>query len=220
MSTSVLGVVLLSLEVASLAVLLILVPAVWLGHALARDRVRARALIQTLVNLPLVLPPVAVGLLLLRLLSPLSWPGSWLEFCGPWLLSTQAAVVAAAVMSFPLLVRGAEAGFLSVPVRMEEVARGVGLSRRAVFWKVTLPLARGGVLAGFFLAFARALGEFGATVLVAGNIPGETQTLALGIYSAFDAGDDAAAWTLVGVSVLLALALGLISEFIRPRWRA
>ncbi len=220
MSAELVGVIWVSLKVATVATLAILVPGVWLGHALARRRVPARVLVQTLVTLPLVLPPVAVGLLLLRLLSPLSWPGTWLAEVGPWLLTWKAAALAAATMSFPLLVRGAEAGFSSVSERTEAVALGLGLSRARVFWKVTLPLARAGILSGVLLAFARALGEFGATILVAGHISGETETLALGIYARIEAGDSDAAWALVGASMIIALLLGLLAERARMRSRA
>ncbi|MSR74079.1 MAG: molybdate ABC transporter permease subunit [Planctomycetes bacterium] len=217
MDAELLAVLWVSLKVALVATLLILVPGVWLGHALARGRVRCRVLVQTLITLPMVLPPVAVGLLLLRLLSPLAWPGTWLAEAGPWLLTWKAAVLAAATMAFPLLVRGAEAGFAGVPARMEAVAAGLGMSRARIFWKVTLPLASAGVTSGVMLAFTRALGEFGATILVAGCIPGETETLALGIYARIEAGQSHGAWVLVVASVLIALLLGVLAERLRAR---
>ena len=203
----------LTLRVGLLATAAILPLAVALGYVLARRRFRGRALVQALIALPMVLPPVAVGLALLLLLGrrgPLGGLWSWL---GVDLVFTWwAAALAAAVVGFPLLARACEQSFAEVDPRFEEVSRSLGLGSSITFFRVTLPLARRGVLYGTLLAFTRALGEFGATALVAGIIPGRTETLALGIYSRVQLGDDTAALALCGASFAIALAAMLVAE--------
>lgn len=192
--------------VSALGTLLILPPGLTLAWLLARRTWPGKALVETLVTLPLVLPPVATGLILLRLLGRRGPVGGWLErTLGLEIVFTWRAVVAAtAVMSFPLFVRAARVAFEEVPVRLEQVARTLGRGPAAVFVSVTLPLAARGLLAGTVLAFARALGEFGATVMVAGNIPGKTATLSLSIYNLVQLGQDDAAFRLLVVSVVIA----------------
>lgn len=208
-----LDITLRTLAVAGGATLLIAVPGAALGWLLARRRFRGRALVQTLVALPMVLPPVAVGLLLLLALSPRSAFGAALaELLGPILLTPWAAMLAAAVMSFPLLVRGAEQAFAAVPLRCEQVAASLGASRATILRRVTLPLAARGLTHGLVFAFARALGEFGATTLVAGHIPGRTETLALGIYARIEAFREGEALALVGVATALAFAVTYAAE--------
>jgi len=191
-----------------LSTLCILPLGVGLGWLLARAAFAGKAVLETALALPLVLPPVATGIVLLRLLGRHGPIGAildrWLgvEIAFTW----RAVVIAAAVMSFPLLLRAVRVAFEEVDQRLEGVARTLGASNARVFWTITLPLARRGVLAGVVLAFARALGEFGATMLVAGNIPGETATVSLSIYRAVQLGDDASALRLVGVSAVLAFA--------------
>lgn len=206
----------LTVQVAIVATLAITPFGVGLGYLLARKRFRFRALVQTLVAMPLVMPPVAIGVLLLLALGRRGPIGRLLHdtFGFDVVFTWWAAAIAAAVMSFPLLVRTAEAAFAEVPRRYEQVAQSLGASRWQVFFRVTLPLARRGVLYGLVLSFSRALGEFGATILVAGSIPGETTTLALGIYSLFDGGHDEAALVLMGVSSALAFVSILTAE----RW--
>jgi len=169
-----------------------------------------------------VLPPVATGLLLLDLLGrngPLG--AAALRLFGFDLVFTWRAIVAAmAVMSFPLLVRSARVGFEGVNVRLEQIASTLGASRGRVFFTVSLPLAAPGVGAGILLAFARALGEFGATILVAGSIPGRTQTISVAIYQAVQLGHDREAYRLMGVSALLAFVAVFAGERLvrrRPR---
>ena len=200
-----------TLGASALGTLLILPPGTFLAWLLARRTWPGKALVETLVMLPLVLPPVATGLILLRLLGRRGPLGGWwerltgLEIVFTW----RAVVVATAVMSFPLFVRAARVAFEEVPVRLEQVARTLGRTPAAVFVSVTLPLAARGLLAGTVLAFARALGEFGATVMVAGNIPGKTATLSLSIYNLVQLGQDGAAFRLLGVSAVIAFgALG------------
>ncbi len=218
----ILDITLLTLRVGLVSTLIILVPGVLLGWLLARREFRGRALVQTVVSLPLVLPPVAIGLLLLHLLSRRAPVGRAIEslFGGPVLLTWWAAALAAAVMSFPLLVRGAEQGFAAVPRRLEQVASSLGASRSRVFFAVTLPLAGRGILYGVVFAFARGLGEFGATTLVAGHIPGRTETLALAVYARIEEFKDGEAWALAGVSVVLALVITGLAETVLRRRRA
>jgi molybdate transport system permease protein len=203
----------LTLRVGVVATLLILPPAVFLGHTLARREFTGKSLLQALIALPMVLPPVAVGLFLLLLLGsrgPLGalWSALGIEVVFSW----WAAVLAAGAVGFPLLVRACEQSFAEVDLRFEQVARSLGLSSIETFFRVTLPLARRGVLYGALLGFTRALGEFGATTLVAGIIPGRTETLALGIYSRVQLGDDAGALALCAASFTIALAAMLIGE--------
>jgi molybdate transport system permease protein len=207
-SADAIAIALLSLRVALVAVLAAALPAVALGWALARGRFRGKALVQTVVTLPMVLPPVAIGLLLLLVLSRRAPVGQLLEatFGAPVLLTWWAAALAAAVMAFPFLVLGAKEAFESVPVRLEQVAASLGATPLQVFRRVTLPLAARGILHGATFAFARALGEFGATIVVAGNIPGRTETLALGIYARIESFQEREAVILSSLSVALALA--------------
>lgn len=203
----------LTLRVASVATLAILPVAVALGYALARTRFRGRAAVEALVALPMVLPPVAVGLGLLLLLGrngPLGglWRALGVELVFTW----PAAAVAAAVVGFPLLARACEQSFAEVDPRYERVARSLGLGPAAAFFRVTLPLARRGVLYGALLCFTRALGEFGATAIVAGIVPGRTETLALGIWARVQLGDDEGALLLCGASFALALVAMLVGE--------
>jgi molybdate transport system permease protein len=210
----------LTLRVGTVATLMILVPGIALGYLLARKTFRGRAVVQALVSLPMVLPPVAVGLALLHLLArqaPLGRASQAL-FGGPILLTWWAAAIASAVMSFPLLVRGAEQGFAGVPVRLEVVARSLGATRSRVFFSITLPLAARGILYGISFAFARGLGEYGATTLVAGHIPGQTETLALGIYARIQEFKDGEAIALSCVSILIAFSITAAAElFLKER---
>jgi molybdate transport system permease protein len=211
----------LTLRVAAVATLLALVPAVALGYALARHRFRGRALVQALVALPMVLPPVAVGLALLWLFGRRGPLGASLDALGIELVfSWFAAVLAAALVGFPLFARACEQAFAAVDPRYERVARSLGATPLAAFARVTLPLAGRGILYGALLAFARGLGEFGATAIFAGIIPGRTETLALGIWSRIQMGDTAGAWVLCAASFALALAAMLVAELWLRRERA
>jgi len=198
---------LLTLRVAALATLLALAPAVSLGYLLARRAFPGRSLVQALIAMPMVLPPVAVGLGLLLLLGPQGPLGGLLHDAGVRIVFTEwAAALAAAIVGFPLFVRASEQSFESVDRLYPELARTLGDTPLRAFFRVTLPLARRGILYGALLCFTRGLGEFGATALVAGIIPGSTETLSLGIWSRVQIGDDNAALVLCGVSFALALA--------------
>ena len=215
----ILPVTLFTLGVALLGTLLILPGGVALGWLLARRRWPGKTLVETLVALPLVIPPVATGLILLKLFGRRGPLGVFLErTLGVEIVFTwKAVVLATAVMALPLLVRTARVAFEEVPARLEQVARTLGAGPWRVFFTITLPLARRGLLAGCVLAFARALGEFGATVMVAGMIPGETITLALGIYHEVQLGHDGAALGLLAVAVALAFGALAASEWLLRR---
>lgn len=197
----------LSLLVALGASLLVMPPAVGAAAALRSSRLPLRPLWEAALNLPMVLPPVVVGYVLLTLLAPRG-PLGFLDLALTW----QAAALAAAAVAFPLAVQTLRVAFDEVDPRLIQAARTLGASRWRAFRTVLLPLAGRGLAAAWGLAFARSLGEFGATIIVAGNIPGRTQTLPLALFSAAEAGDDPTALRLVGVSTALAflclLALG------------
>jgi molybdate transport system permease protein len=189
-----------------------------LALLLARYRGPGKGAIETALSLPLVLPPTAVGLLLLELLSRRAPLGSWLAARGIEVVFTwKAVLVATAAMSFPLLVRSARTAFEEVDPRLVGLARSLGCTPVAAFFRVTLPLAWRGVLAGAVLAFSRALGEFGATIMLAGNIPGKTQTLALAIFHESQVGRDDHALALAGVTVVLAFAALWTTEWLVRR---
>src|SRR5689334_20517230 len=173
-----------TLGVAALSTLAILPFGVALAWLLARRDWMGKSVVETLVALPLVIPPVATGLLLLKLLGRRGPLGSFLEdTLGIEVVFTwRGVVIATAIMSFPLLVRTARVAFEGVNPRLEQVARTLGAGHWRVFFTITVPLAARGILAGLVLAFARALGEFGATIMIAGNIPGKTSTLSLAIF--------------------------------------
>ncbi|HSS76068.1 MAG TPA: molybdate ABC transporter permease subunit [Thermoanaerobaculia bacterium] len=200
------GIVAFTIAVAALAVLLILPPGIALAWLLARRRFPGKAVVETLVALPLVMPPVATGLILLKLLGRRGVIGRFLQerLDLDIIFTWRAVVVAMAVMSFPLLVRTARVAFEKVDPLLEKSARTLGAGRLRVFFRITLPLASGGVAGGTLLAFARALGEFGATILVAGNIPGRTTTLSLAIYNLVQLGKDDEAYRLLAWSVAIA----------------
>jgi len=200
---------LLTLKVGLFATLLATLAGVLCARALGRRRSLPRDVAESLLTLPLVLPPTVLGYYLLVALGRNGVVGGWLlEHFGIALVFTwQGAVVAAAIAAFPLILRSARAAFAAVDLPLEQAARTLGLSETALFFRVTLPLAWRGVLAGALLAFARAMGEFGATLMVAGSLPGRTQTLALAIYDAVMAGDDARAAALVWVALIVAVVV-------------
>jgi len=212
---------LLTLKVALFATLLATLFGVLFARTLGRKRSVARDVAESLLTLPLVLPPTVLGYYLLVVLGRNGVIGSWLlDHFGITLIFTwQGAVIAAAIAAFPLILRSARAAFADVDASLEQAARTLGLREGAVFFRITLPLAWRGVLAGALLAFARAMGEFGATLMVAGSRPGHTQTLALASYDAVMAGDDARAAMLVWISLLVAIVVLLIAARLLQRRR-
>ena len=210
--------VLFTLQMAATATAAILVPGVAAAFFLAGYRGPGRSALETVLSLPLVLPPTAVGLLLLALLARNRPLGAWLAGHGVEVVFTwKAVVLATAVMSFPLLVRSARTAFEEVDPRLVGLARTLGCRPAAAFFRVSLPLARRGILAGTVLAFSRALGEFGATIMVAGNIPGRTQTLALAIFHETQLGRDEHAARLAAVTVVLAFVALWVTEWLLRR---
>jgi molybdate transport system permease protein len=205
----------LSLGAALLAVALNLIPGVGLAWLLARRQWPGKAVVETIVTLPLVMPPVATGLLLLELLGRRGWIGHWLHTANIDIVFTwKAVIIAMAVMSFPFVVRNARVALEAVGARVEQVAATLGASPWRVLWTVTLPLARRGIVAGAVMAFARALGEFGATILVAGNIPGSTTVISTSIYNDIMLGHDEEAYGLMAISIGFAFAAILASELL------
>lgn len=207
-------VVVLTLRTAALAAVMILPPGLAVAWLLARYRWRGKSVVETIVALPLVMPPVATGLILLEIFGRRGPIGARLHEIGIDIVFTwRAVVLAMMVMSFPLLVRAARVAFEEVNPRLEQVARTLGATDARVFATITLPLASRGIVAGILLAFARSLGEFGATILVAGNIPGRTSTLALSIYNLVQLGRDDEAFRLLFISVIIAFAAVWLAEF-------
>lgn len=203
-----------TLAVAALSTVLILPPGVALAWLLARRKWPGKAFVETLVALPLVIPPVATGLVLLKLFGRRGPLGHFFEnTLGIEIVFTwKAVLLATAVMSFPLFVRAARVAFEEIDPRLEQAARTLGAGPLDAFFTVTLPLAVRGLVAGGILAFARALGEFGATIMLAGMIPGETITLALGIYHEVQLGHDSRALGLLVISVAFAFAALWLGE--------
>ena len=194
-----------SAAMALLATIIALPPAVWLGWLLARRSFAGRSFVETLCTLPLVMPPVATGLILLRLLGRRSPIGRALDAVGIEVVFTwKAVVVAMAVMSLPIILLTAKAGFQQLNPRFEQMAASLGASPLRVFLRVSLPLAGRSVMAAALLGFARALGEFGATIMIAGGIPGQTETLSVAIYRLTEMGREDDAMGLMLLSVVLA----------------
>jgi molybdate transport system permease protein len=207
-----------TMATAAAATLLMLPPGLLLAWLLARGRFRGRVLLDTVVSLPLVMPPVATGLVLLMLVAPRGPLGRVLARAGVDVVFTwKAVVLAMTVMGLPLLVRTVRAGIEQVDRRYEAAASTLGAGPVRVFLTVTLPLARPAVAAGAVLGFARAIGEFGATIMIAGSIPGSTRTLAVAIYSLAETGRDGDAAVLVAISAAIAFGALSVSNWISAR---
>ena len=202
-----------SLRIAAISTVIIFFAGIFAAYYIAKLPRLIKGVLDVVLTLPLVLPPTVLGSYLLVLLGRRGVFGAWLDDLGIELVFTwQGAVIASMVVAFPLILKSARAAFEGVDPHLERAARTLGLGEVAVFFRVTLPLATRGILAGALLAFARALGEFGATLMIAGNLPGRTQTLSVAIYAAVQAGDDNTANFLVLVTsitcVLVLLATG------------
>lgn len=218
-SQEVLVPLLLTLKVAGWATLLATIAGVLTGYALARLRFPGREVLDAMMTLPMVMPPTVLGYYLLVLLGRRGPIGGWLESnLGITLVFTwQGAAIAAAIVALPLVYKAARAAFESVEGQFEQAARVLGKSELSVFLQITLPLAWRGILAGAMLAFARAMGEFGATLMVAGSLPGRTQTLSIAVYEAVQAGRDDVANFLVIVTSVVCIAILLASgRLLRP----
>lgn len=208
----------LSLKVAGFATALNIVLGIAVGFFLARTRFPGRDLLDTVLTLPMVMPPTVLGYYLLVLVGRKSAFGSWLyDTFGINLIFTwQGAVIAATVVAFPLVFKPARAAFEAVDSQLEQAARVLGVSELSIFFRITLPLAWRGILAGVLLAFARALGEFGATLMVAGSIPGKTQTLSIAVYEAVQAGKDDTANMLVIITSIVCVVVLLSASRLAP----
>ena len=213
------GIVALSLKVCAVAIFGVMPFAFACAWALARGRFFGRVMLDALVHLPLVLPPVVTGWLLLLAFGTQGFAGRWLAHVGITLMFRwTGAALACAVMAFPLMVRSMRLSIEAVDRRLEAAARTLGATRRRVFATITVPLAMPGVLAGLVLGFARSLGEFGATITFVSNIPGETQTLPLAIYAALQVpGEEGVVTRLALLSVALSLGALVVSEVLARR---
>lgn len=206
---------LFSLAVGLASTLLILPFGIVVAWLFARKDWPLKSVVETLVLLPLVMPPVSTGLILLKVFGRRSALGQWLYDCGIEIVfDWKGVLIAMAVMSFPLLVRSVRTSIAEVNPRLERIAATLGASPLKIFFVITLPLAYKGILAGALLAFSRALGEFGATILLAGNIPGKTQTLSLAIFSYVQVGKDDQAYVLLAITIALAFLFVWSSEFL------
>ena len=204
-----------SLAVGLASTLVILPLGILAAWFFARKEWPLKSVVETFVLLPLVMPPVSTGLILLKIFGRRSPVGRWLYDRGIEIVfNWKGVLVAMAVMSFPLLVRAARASFSEVNPRLEQVAATLGASPVRIFFVITIPLALRGIVAGALLAFSRALGEFGATILLAGNIPGKTQTLSLAIFNFVQLGKDREAYILLGITVVLAFVSVWSSEWL------
>jgi molybdate transport system permease protein len=212
----------LSLKVALWATLLDVVCGVAFGYLLARCRFPGRDMLDALLTLPMVMPPTVLGYYLLVLIGRNGPIGHWLQqhFGINLIFTWQAAVIAAAVVAFPLVLKAARSAFETVDTQLEDAARVLGVPAAGVFLRVTLPLAWRGVLAGTLLAFARSMGEFGATLMVAGSIPGKTQTLSIAVYEAVQAGQDDTANLLVSITSVTCVAVLVLANKLTPRREA
>jgi molybdate transport system permease protein len=208
----------LTLKVAGWATAINLVLGVGVGYALSRWRFPGRDVLDAVLTLPMVMPPTVLGYYLLVVIGSQGVVGAWLlQNLGIRLIFTwQAAVIAATIVAFPLVFKAARAAFENVDPQWEDAARTLGLSEWSIFLRVSLPLAWRGILAGLLLAFARALGEFGATLMVAGSIAGQTQTLSIAVYEAVQAGQDDTANFLVMVTSLVCMAILLSAGRLVP----
>ncbi|WP_210364273.1 molybdate ABC transporter permease subunit [Bacillus sp. REN3] len=218
MSTDFWSPIRLSVEVASLSCLFVLVIGVWLGKAMANRSFKGKAIAETIFLLPLVLPPTVVGFLLIILFGSSSPVGQFIEwlFHQPVMFTPWAAVIASTVVAFPLMYQSSKTGFEAIDADIENAARVDGANEWRVFLAVSVPLAGKSLISGSILSFARALGEFGATLMFAGNIPGKTQTAPTAIYVAIDSGDmgtaSLLAASMVGISFFMLLFLNSLKK--------
>ncbi|WP_374365485.1 molybdate ABC transporter permease subunit [Piscinibacter sp.] len=208
----------LTLKVAGWATFLNLILGVAVGFVMARRHFPGRDLVDAALTLPMVMPPTVLGYYLLVLIGSHGVIGAWLlQHFGIRLIFTwQAAVIAATIVAFPLVFKAARAAFENVDPQLEDAARTLGLSEPAIFFRISLPLAWRGILAGLLLSFARALGEFGATLMVAGSIVGKTQTLSIAVYEAVQAGQDNTANFLVAITSITCIAVLLSAGRLVP----
>ncbi|MHA7965551.1 molybdate ABC transporter permease subunit [Paenibacillus sp. CAU 1782] len=204
----------LSLQVSLLSSIIVILIGVAAARWMSRRTFKGKILVETAFMLPLVLPPTVVGFLLLVLLGRRSWVGEWIEwlFKAPIVFSWWAAVVAAVVVAFPLVYQTMKTGFASIDKNLEDAGRSIGANEWQVLRYITLPLAFRSLVTAYILGFARSLGEFGATLMIAGNIPGKTQTIPTAIYVAVDSGNTGMAWAWTGAIIVISFVLLLVSR--------
>ncbi|MFB5761316.1 molybdate ABC transporter permease subunit [Paenibacillus medicaginis] len=199
----------LSLQVSMLSSLTVIVLGVAAAWWMSRQTFKGKTVVETIFMLPLVLPPTVVGFILLVILGRKSWFGHWMEwlFNAPIIFTWWAAVIAAVVVAFPLVYQTMKVGFSSVDQALEEAARSTGANEWQVFRYITLPLTYRSIASAYILGFARGLGEFGATLMIAGNIPGKTQTIPTAIFVAVDAGNMTMAWAWTGSMMVISFIM-------------
>ncbi|MEI4803581.1 molybdate ABC transporter permease subunit [Bacillus sp. FJAT-51639] len=211
--------IILSLKVAALSTIIVMVFGTIIGRVLARSSKRYKILLETIFLLPMVLPPTVIGFFLIIIFGKNSPIGQWIEtlFQQSIMFTSWAAIIAATVVAFPLMYQSAKTGFIIANEQIEDGARDLGANELQVFLHVTLPLAFPSLLGGMILSFVRALGEFGATLMFAGNIPGKTQTIPTAIYMAIDASNMPLAWALVLTTVGMSIVFLLLIQFINKK---
>jgi molybdate transport system permease protein len=209
--------VILSIQVAALSGVLVFIFGILAARKMARRKFKGSVLVETIFLMPLVLPPSVTGFLLIVIFGKNSPAGRAIEwfFHQPVMFTWYAAVIASAVVAFPLMYQSAKTGFESIDGDVENAARVDGASETRVFFNIALPLSAKSIIAGGILSFARALGEFGATLMFAGNIPGKTQTIPTAVYVAIDSGEMQMAWLWVGIMIAISFIMLLMAHFIR-----
>ncbi|KKI92844.1 molybdenum ABC transporter permease [Bacillus sp. SA1-12] len=210
----------LSLEIASFSLLIVLIVGVLTARILANRTFKGKSMIDTVLLLPLVLPPSVVGFLLIVIFGKQSFVGQWIEtlFNQPLIFTFWAAVISAVVVAFPLMYQSAITGFETIDKEIEDASRVDGANEMKVFMFISLPLASKAIITGTILSFARGLGEFGATLMFAGNIPGVTQTIPTAIYVAMDSGNMALAWSWVVVILIISFTMLFLMNVIKKRY--
>ncbi|HJV31925.1 MAG TPA: molybdate ABC transporter permease subunit [Bacillales bacterium] len=209
----------LSLEVSAISVVLVLIFGIFLGRFMSRIDFKGKLVVETFLMLPIVLPPTVIGFLLIFIFGRNSPVGSFLEaiFSHSIMFTTWAAIIASTVVAFPLMYQTVKIGFQSVDRDIEEAARVDGASELKVFFYITLPLSIKSIVAGLILSYARALGEFGATFMFAGNIPGRTQTAPIAVYVAMESGNMKTAWILVISMVFISFCMLILTNFLNTK---
>ncbi|WP_377887943.1 molybdate ABC transporter permease subunit [Alkalihalobacillus sp. R86527] len=211
--------ILISLKIAIVSTLIVTIIGIAVSRFMAKRTFRGKSIVDTFLMLPLVLPPSVVGFILLVGFGASSLVGRWIEmvFQHPLVFTWQAGVLASSVVAFPLMYQSARIGFEAVDSNLEDAARVDGGGKWTVLWNISLPLSLNALVSGIILSFARALGEFGATLMFAGNLPGKTQTMPTAIYVAIDSGKMELAWAWVAITILISMVMLLLSYRISVR---
>ncbi|WP_270179837.1 molybdate ABC transporter permease subunit [Alkalihalobacillus sp. CinArs1] len=219
MPSSFIDPILISLKIATVSTIIVTILGVAVSRFMANRTFRGKSIVDTLLMLPLVLPPSVVGFLLLIGFGASSPVGRWIEaiFHHPLVFTWQAGVLASSVVAFPLMYQTARIGFEAIDSNLEDAARVDGGGKWKVLWYISLPLSLNALLSGVILSFARALGEFGATLMFAGNLPGKTQTMPTAIYVAIDSGKMGLAWSWVAITILISMVMLLLSYRVSAR---